>query len=334
MGRAALAIMVPVISITSVYEAARAQDTDLKNIDWRKLRCDQATFERVSDAWEARHKEVLENLEQAGDDRPFWVGRYYCGDGLGDNESLLLSPACGYTFRLRGCTGIYDQNYGEIKVADDGTLVLSQELASMTPWDDALTKPIHVVRWGDRTYLIRSDEFTDFCNAINSGREPRNGPHGRFFLKDKDWELPATGRPALPAVYAAHLLNGPMCGEIIEVGEEETETVTRGAMKAAIEQQVVPLTINVGSADGVVEGMEFYMFAPPEDALCRALRISVRQVRDTESDAVLVRIMPDRRLLCEPETGWRVSTQAPWRLNNQADPCARDSELADTPGND
>jgi hypothetical protein len=58
---------------------------------------------------------------------------------------------------------------------------------------------LRVVRWGERTYLVPEDRLVDFADEIQRGDEPRSGRFGSYYLREGDWERPATGAPDIPA---------------------------------------------------------------------------------------------------------------------------------------
>jgi hypothetical protein len=112
------------------------------------------------------------------------------------------------------------------------------------------------VKWGERHYLINENEIADFCRHI-AGLDIRreNEPliAGDFYLKDRDWDKPATGLPVLPEGYR-HLLKKPIDAKIKAVGRGYIEyDYENGCMK----QTIIPVTLNVGSTSGVKVGTVF-----------------------------------------------------------------------------
>jgi hypothetical protein len=113
-----------------------------------------------------------------------WAGKYYSGDGLGVNVTLLIAPETGFVFQWEGCLGLYDRNYGTATMHDDHlhlTCHLSNDTNKGFEGTPTDFTPVH---WGERRYLIANDKLVNFCNAINSKEEPRKKARG--FHQDPD----------------------------------------------------------------------------------------------------------------------------------------------------
>lgn len=305
MARATIVISLLAMCIASIQVTARAQDTDLKNIDLRKLLCDRETRKRVDDAWEACHQIVTDTLDQSEDDLPIWAGRYYCGDGLGHNESFVLSPERSYTYRLRGCMGVFDQNFGEIVELEDGSIALTQEVPSMKPWNTPLGQGYYPITWGSRQYLVPTNEVGKFCDAIMSGDEPRDRAHGDFLLRSGDHELPVTGPPGLPEGFRSIVLEFPLSARIVDV-------YTRSEMKTGTDDRVVftwPVRIDAGGDRGVRDGLRFYVIEPQ---VAREWRQSVLRITSVGGDVSMGEIRSTAKRgapALVPERGWLLSTE-------------------------
>ena len=171
--------------------AAQRQPVDL-SAEW-------AAWREQKKATGGRWSAVLEETE-AATDVP-WAGTYYAGDGLGYNLHLSLAPRTGFVYEINGCVGRYDQNLGAVEAIGNGGLLLRPELP---PLRDRVFRgdvggEYVFVRWGERRYLIRSNEVDAFRNAVARGDEPRRRLHGHFLLAVNDHTKPATGEPDLPA---------------------------------------------------------------------------------------------------------------------------------------
>ena len=137
-------------------------------------------IEKTSAPAEARATAIREGVRRdvqvLGPEHP-WAGTYYFGDGLGANVSLALSPAAGFLFEWHGCLGLYDRNYGQVTV-NGARLHLLPELESSHDGFQGLVATLVAIPWGPRRYLVPADKIKDFCNAVNSAREPRTRVHG------------------------------------------------------------------------------------------------------------------------------------------------------------
>lgn len=132
------------------------------------------------------------------------AGEYYLGRGLGFNFTLTIAPEGTFSYTWRGCLGNYAEVSGSAFLRN-GELVLepSSQKGGMDKRLDTRFVPI---RWGARQYLVPLDELLDFASQVRQGREPRSSSLGDFYLRQDDWNEPATGEPDLPgAVIPARL---------------------------------------------------------------------------------------------------------------------------------
>jgi hypothetical protein len=160
------------------------------------------------------------------------------------------------------------------------------------------------VSWGDRRYLIASDEMIRFCNHVNSREEPRSSVHGFHLLRDGDEEKEIAGRPDIPEEYKKYLLKKPIQGEIIAVGkhtdyEKEEDWKVRD----------VAVTINIGKEVGLLNGMELYVTAPKD----LVESIIITKVGEQTSEATMRQM---GSTLVDPQPGWKLSTVPRWADND------------------
>jgi hypothetical protein len=185
-----------------------------------------------------------------------WAGEYYYGDGLGVNVSLTIAPENGFVFRWHGCLGLYDLNYGKLDVSD-GRIQLLFTYANIQEGFQGIAADLIPVQWGNRHYLIPSDGFVKFANAVNAGTEPNDPMGGRsyqFLLRRGDEKKDVSGQPPIPEEYAAYLLKRPIAAKVISVGESHLTDSSR----------FTHVTLNVGVIDGLKKGMELYVHGPQE----------------------------------------------------------------------
>jgi hypothetical protein len=213
----------------------------LKN--WKK-------FSRKSEAVSEAKSKLIEQELKSLDKHP-WAGDYYYGDGLGMNVHLELAPQSGFVFTWHGCLGLYDLNYGDV-VEKAGRIRLVFTFPNERKGFQGMASELMPVLWGERHYLIPSDGLVDFINQINAGFEPRNMLHGRFLLKRGDEVKKASGDPNIPSEYSEYLLRQPIETTISSVKGSRVEDSTR----------ITTVVLNVGTAQGVKQGMEFWVFVP------------------------------------------------------------------------
>src|SRR5262245_43325767 len=75
---------------------------------------DDARFSPGAEALaEAQRTAILAEVATLADHA--WAGKYYAGDGMGENVSLALAPRAGFVFEWHGCLGLYDRNFGAVE---------------------------------------------------------------------------------------------------------------------------------------------------------------------------------------------------------------------------
>ena len=150
-----------------------------------------------------------------------WAGEYYEGDGLGENVSLILAPNSGFLFEWHGCMGLYDRNYGTVSL-NKGKVRLVFTLPNKRRGFQGIAQELTPIAWGERKYLIPSDDIVGFCNEVNDGSEPRKGMHGSCLLRKGDEKKEVKGLPTVPADFKSYLLSHPVDAEIVAIGKYKT----------------------------------------------------------------------------------------------------------------
>lgn len=224
-----------------------------------------------------------------------WAGRYYYGDGLGVNVALSLAPKSGFAFTWNGCLGLYDLNYGDV-VEVDGRITLVFKYPNDQKRFQGIAPELIPIAWGERHYLVPADEVVRFANAINAGFEPSGSKSRRFLLREGDELKEVQGKPSLPSSYSEYLLKQPIKAEISSIEKSRLEDDTR----------ITTVTLNVGSAQGVKQGMEFYVYSP-ENIFEWA---QITSVDSSHSEAEVVQRAADEKYNGRPSTDWKLSTSA------------------------
>lgn len=249
---------------------------------------------QIEAEWNERH-ERLTNLSAVEPDHA-WAGTYYCGDGLGVNLTMTLSPNGEFAFRWTGCMGIYDRNMGTFSIGEDGVMTLEFELENNREGFRGSGEAFIPIRWGERRYLVAKERLASFCDAVNLGSEPRDGPHGGVYLREGDWDLAVTGAPDLPEAAAAMVLPHRVNAKVVLVGEAiEGESAFGGRPVLH-----TPITLDKGKNDGLVLGITLRSDRPCRSyGFCTARITSV--ARDS-CDAVIEHSASDE--FTPPEVGW------------------------------
>lgn len=163
------------------------------------------------------------------------AGDYYFGDGLGVKCSITLVAAGRFTFKWDGCLGTYGWNEGTAYTRD-GVLHLAPQNPNPRGFGGTPTE-FYPVRWGDRLYLIPTNDIVQFCCEFNQGSEPRAGIHQSYYLRIGDADKGVSGKPAVPKQWTKFFLEQPVQGKITElVGKQEA-------------------WLDKGAADGLIKGM-------------------------------------------------------------------------------
>ncbi len=187
-----------------------------------------------------------------------WAGKYYYGDGTGINVSLRIAPEAGYLIEWHGCQGLYDRNYGDVRV-QNGKLKLSLTFSNNQKGFEEIAEELHLVAWGGRTYLIPEKDMLKFCDSIDAKQEPRRDIHGFHLLKCGDEKKKVTGLPTIPEVYERYLLNYPVAATITAI---DTPTPSGGV--ADTEFKDFQVTLNAGKESGLFKGMTLYVIEPDD----------------------------------------------------------------------
>ena len=251
---------------------------------------------------EAKRQKIETEIAQLKD-HP-WAGQYYFGDGLGANVSLTLAPENGFTITWYGCLGLYDQNHGTVDWDKDrNTLKMSFAFEVEKGYIGRYASEYKPIRWGERVYLISANEIVQFCNDINSGREPRKGVHGQSFLRRGDEKKEAEGKPVLPEEFMPYLLDEPIDAAIVSVKDVRE---TRDIIDSRV--FITTVFINKGKKDGLAPGMELYVMEPKN--LVESMKLT--KVVETQSEGEF-RIWECRGLRTPtPAEGWQLSTRPSW----------------------
>jgi len=247
----------------------------------------------------SRRDRILAAIRKAPDHA--WAGDYYQGDGLGVNQSILLGPTGDFVFTWRGCLGVYDRNFGSFRL-DGQKIRLTFTYPNQRKGFQGIASELVPIRWGERRYLVPAEEMADFCNAVNTGEEPRDRLHGLFLLRRNDVQVKVDGRPAVPSEYKAWLLDRPVSGKVIAIGSARMKEG-----QAKIVFRTTEVKLNVGKREGVYPGMEFYFLDDSGNTM------KVTRVDEQESTAEVVECLSEGSESHPPKADVPVSSKPPWR---------------------
>jgi hypothetical protein len=239
-----------------------------------------------------------------------WAGTYSHSINPGAARQIVIAPKAGFAYTsISTCLdSLMDQNYGDV-TWKDGRLKLLPTLENDGRGFEWATE-YFLIPWHDQYFLVPADEIIDFCNSVNRGgigfylrrEEPtptRMSPYVRR-------PLVPTGIPNVPDEFKLYLLKEPVDGEITAVGETKEIRKNHGRSEWSIWQTAV--TVNKGSQDGMLPGIEFLVTNPEPRLIYRTIRLT--DVDETESKGVYEESIKAQQDI-KPQVGWLLSTCAP-----------------------
>lgn len=200
-----------------------------------------------------RRDQVLAELAEQPSEP--WAGEYYEGDGLGENTTLVLAPRSGVAATWFGCMGLYGANEGDIERVDDRTLAFHFNRPNESGRFGMFPATVRIVRWGERRYLIPTERFIDFVNAINRGMEPGRDHYSGFLHYRGDEGKAVTGLPDLPEAMLAQIRAKPLVVTVSSVKREGQYEAIGGPMCP------FELTFDVPAGEVLAPGLEFAAIA-------------------------------------------------------------------------
>ena len=193
--------------------------------------------------------------------------------------------------------GLYDLNYGNVEWSNR-KIKLHFEHSNKREGFQGIAPELIPVKWGERHYLIPSNEVVEFTNAVNAGFEPCSMFCSRFLLKRGDETKKVKGRPNVPKEDRVYLLKKPIRLGIRSVGESRIETAKSDPQ---FRYRITKVILNAGSAKGVRLGMEFHVYNPSNVSESA----KVTKVEEQFSEAEIVQISLEG---ASPSPDWKLST--------------------------
>lgn len=199
---------------------------------------------------EKRESALREEIAALGTNHPR-AGIYHR-----NGESLMLAPRSGYVARTNLGSDIPDLGDADV---EEGRLRESNGMIDATGSLNAPSRRDLVpLRWGERHYLVPSEEMIQFANAVNSGSEPHDNTNGDFFLRIGDEKIDVVGTPPLLGQARAILLPHPLRAKIISLGDQVAERPLEDVDPKYV---VLGTTVilDVGHKQGVAQGLQLIL---------------------------------------------------------------------------
>lgn len=207
------------------------------------------------------------------------AGEYSYGNGLDLNCTLEISPDGRFLYKQCSFEAVLDQASGEVAL-EGGRLILKPEKPHDS-WPRGTSQILIPVSWDQRLYLIPQNDIAGFSNQVNRGLEPvSRGSMGSYYLREGDWDRPATGKPDLPKEWRERILDEPVIGLV--------------AGRDPLNRWIISL----GKNYGVYDGMELSAWAP---GLLQFVTLLVTETGTDSSAVALVGAPPELSVL-----GWTV----------------------------
>ncbi|HEV2915299.1 MAG TPA: hypothetical protein VGX92_18615 [Pyrinomonadaceae bacterium] len=245
-----------------------------------------ATF--VRSRWEAIEQEssILPDEE--------WVGRYRSQNGPTTSTFMAWSPASGFMIWRENCSrpSTTRVNYGTAEYTN-GALKLSAQLSENIPGYYEVAPEFIPVKWGEQHFLIPSDRMINFVYAVNSTSFMEVES---FLIKIEDQVKPRKGQPNLPEEYRKYLGMKPIMATLSALGPK-------------VKRWYPKLILNVGRAEGVVQGMKFYISRP--ETVYMQLVVTDVQEHTSEAFVITTTFTDNRQGDVEPKVGWKFTSRAP-----------------------
>lgn len=163
-----------------------------------------------------------------------------------------------------------------------------------------------LVRWGDRRYLIPSEQILEFCLDAQDLNEPRPTLRGHWWLRKGDETKATAGIPDLPKGYERYWAMKPIQAAIVSLGAE-AKIPSESEEWEQVERKVV---LNAGSIAGVLPHMQFEMVDRDEGYIF--LKITVTHVRARESEGILKYSRNPKQPTKPPVIGWKFVSPKVW----------------------
>jgi hypothetical protein len=168
-------------------------------------------------------------------------------------------------------------------------------------------------KWRGVNYLLTEDEVKDFCDYV-SGFKPGGDSDGNPFYEKGEPTGTADQPPILPKRFA-HLIRKSINGKIMSVGKRKIVKIEEEGNEPYYNSQV-PVTINIGRADGVTQEMRIWVLN--ENNCTQSDDIELTEIREKTSVGFIRRYLEDAPLVpaarrkdlegyAPIKNGWKVS---------------------------
>jgi len=147
-----------------------------------------------------------------------------------------------------GCGNAIHDNAGTVSRAGNQLTLTTTAATPDWPLEE---REFTLVPWAEWLYLVEADRAMAFCNAVNTGERVGRVGTASFHLRDGDESRAAPSNESLPDVppeWNKYIVHMRLCATTTDVQAAENATL-----------------IDLGTEDGVFEGLEFIVRDVPVD---------------------------------------------------------------------
>lgn len=188
-------------------------------------------------------------------------GVYAQGQGYG-GRALTLNQDGNFAWEASDDTGFHQTTRGTYKVSKT-TLILQPTHTEATQEGEDATKPEAIplryfcVPWGERLYLVETDQIQKFCEAVNVGSEPCVW-HGKYLLRADDEGKEVKGKPQIPRPWSDFVLARPVMARVRAV----THTGRKQPDNRQPRGEIIAVTVDADTQQGLKPGMKLLLYNP------------------------------------------------------------------------
>lgn len=240
------------------------------------------------------HYEILEKRkeliqQEAAADKNEWSGTYT----QGDHHPTVFMWSANQGFLAWGSNHTFFPsriNFGKAEFLNN-RLTVKPEINKEHLNFQFIPTELIAVKWDKQHFLIPANELINFAYAAHSGAESQIV---EYFIKSEDYQESRKGLPNLPKEYEKFLTMKAIRPKII-------------AFKTKDDFYESEITLNLGRADKVIEGMIFYY----ENSL-GGMRIMITDLQENSSKARLIGISSNENgKSLTPKVGLRFTSKIP-----------------------
>lgn len=238
------------------------------------------------------HYEILEKRKQLieqenSSSKNEWSGVY----SLGDHHPTIFMWSENQGFLTWGSHHTFSPsriNFGKAEFSNN-RLTIKPEVSEKHLNFQFIPSELIAVKWDKQHFLISADKLMNFAYAVHSGAESQIVS---FFAKSKDYQESRKGLPNLPKEYEPILTMKAIRPKIVAV-ERKGDFYER------------KITLNLGRASKLVEGMIFYY-----GSSSGSMQIMITDLQENTSKAKLVGIAGTGKNLT-PRVGLKFTSKIP-----------------------